>query len=81
VKIDERAQRALQQPDSRAVTVELTPELKAKYSRISEQVCTLLRANTDGPMEAYMILHFVVQGFEDTYGIRGGFALGKEHED
>ena len=43
-------------------------------------VCDLLRAETQGPVEAYMILQFVVDGFEATYGIRGGIIMGKEDE-
>jgi hypothetical protein len=70
----------LQQPDSQAVTVTLTPELKEKYSHVSGMVVDLLRANCDGPIEAYMILHFVQHSFEENYGIRAGFAIGQDKD-
>lgn len=77
--IDDKAKAALQQPDTQAVTIEMTPERRARYHRISDQLVGLLKANTDSPIEAYMLLHFVMQSFEELYGIRGGFSIG--HED
>lgn len=78
MKITDKAQAALQQPDSRARTVQMTDELREKFSRVAGEVVDLLKARTEGPMEAYMILQFVMHGFEDSYGIRGGIILDKD---
>jgi hypothetical protein len=72
VKFSNNAQAALQKPDTKAVTIEMTPELREKYHRVTGKVVELLRAETEGPMEAYLVLQFVLHAFEDRYGIRGG---------
>lgn len=77
MKMSDKAAAALQQPDTRTITTEMTPELKAKFSRIAGAVVDLLRRNTQNPAEAYMVLQFVMHGFEDTYGIRGGIIMDK----
>lgn len=77
MKIDEKAQAALQQPGTQAATFEMTAELKARFSVIGGQVIDILRCNTSSPMEAYMLLHFVMKGLEETYDIRGGIIMEK----
>jgi hypothetical protein len=76
--IDDKAKAALQQPDTQAVSLEMTPERCEKYQRLTGSLIDLLKANTDSPLEAYMILHFAMQSFEESYGIRGGFSVGHE---
>jgi hypothetical protein len=78
MKFSNNAQAALSDPDTRAKTIELTPELKEKYTRVSHELDDFLRARTSGPMEAYMIMQFVVQAFEECYGIRGGIIVGDD---
>jgi hypothetical protein len=75
--IDDKAKIALQQPDTVVLATEMNPELAEKFSRVAGQVDDLLRANTRGPGEAYMILHFLMKNWEDIYGIRG--AMVTEH--
>jgi len=72
--IDAKAHRALQLPDTKAVPIEMTPERK----RVFGLVIDLLRRECNGPVEAYVILHFVQLGFEENYGIRGAIAVGNE---
>jgi hypothetical protein len=50
----------------------MTPERKEKFSRVYGKVVELLKRNSEGPMEAYMLLCFIQQAFEKSYGIRGG---------
>jgi hypothetical protein len=76
--LDDKARAALRDPSTRAVKIELTPELKAKYSRVSGQVVDLLMRNTTGPVEAYMILKFVSEALEARHGIRAGLILHEE---
>ena len=72
MKFTNNAQAALGQPDTKAIAIPMTPELRDKYKRVSGEVIDLLKRNTKGPVEAYMILQFVQHAFEDAYDIRGG---------
>jgi len=78
IPLDPKVAEALSRPDSEAVLVEMTPALKEKYIRVCDMVGDLLRAQCEGPLEAYMILHFVQHGFEERYGIRGGLTISKD---
>jgi hypothetical protein len=78
MKFSNNTQAALAESDTRTNAIELTPELKEKYSRVARDMDDFLRARTSGPMEAYMILQFVVQAFEECYGIRGGIIVGED---
>ena len=79
MKFTHKAAEALQQPDTRAVTIEMTPERKEKYSRIAGKLIDLLKAECEGPLEAYMVLHFTAAALEELQGIRGGVIV--ENED
>jgi hypothetical protein len=81
VKFTNNAQAALQQQDSRTRAVAMTPELKAKFSRVTGLVVDLLRENSGGPIEAYMMLQFIQHAFEDRYGIRGGIIVEKDEAE
>ena len=78
MKISEKTLRALQQSDSKAVTYEMTPERKEKFKRVSNSIVELLKSELDTPLEGYMVLVFVSQGFEEFYGIRGNVIIGKD---
>jgi len=78
MKFSNNAQAALTDPETRTKAIELTPELKEKYTRIAYEVDDFLRARTSGPMEAYMVLQFVVHAFEEAYGIRGAIIVGED---
>ena len=78
MKVTNNAEAALQRPGTRAISKVMTPELREKYSRVCGLVVDLLKANSDDPAEAYMILQFTMHGFEDTFGIRGGVIVEKE---
>ena len=78
--IDTQAEKALRESDTEAVAIEMTPELKQKFSRISGEVIDLLRAKTEGPIEAYILLKFIQHAFEEHYGIRWGVIMGPEVE-
>lgn len=78
MNVNDKALRAMQQPDGKAITFEMTPERRAKFSRVSGAIVDLLRAQTDGPLESYMVLMFVTNGFEQLYNIRGGVIIGAD---
>lgn len=78
MKFSNNARAALGQPDTRTQTIEMTPERKAKYRRVTGLVVDLLNQHSDGPLEAYMMLQFIQHGFEDAYGIRGGIIMGDD---
>ncbi len=73
------AQAALREKDTRAVKVELTPEVKEKFAGIIHELIDLLKAKTDGPVEAYMVLQLAMHTLEDVAGIRGGIVM--ENDD
>jgi hypothetical protein len=79
VKVDEKSQAALRQSDTQGVALVMTPEFKEKTKRLADQIIDLLKAGTEGPIEAYMVLQFIVRGFEDSYDIRGSVIV--ENED
>ena len=78
MKFSNNAQAALSDPDTRTKVIELTPELREKYSRVARELDEFLRARTSGPMEGYMVLQFVVHAFEECYGIRGGIIVSED---
>jgi len=81
MRMSDGAKTALAQPDTHATTLEMTDERREKFSRVSNQLVSLLKANTEGPLEAYMLLQLVQHGFEETYGIRGGIMIDKTDHD
>jgi hypothetical protein len=75
MKLSPNAPAALQQPDTQAITMEMTPELKEKFRQVTHLVHDLLKTYTESPLEAYMCLQFLVHSFEEIYGIRGGIIV------
>lgn len=75
MKFSQNAQAALQQPDTKAVTIEMTPERKEQFRKIGHEVMSLIISRTGGPVEAYMLLQFILNGLEESYGIRGGIIV------
>lgn len=78
MKLSPDAVSALQEPDTRSITVEMTPEVKERICKAADLVVDLLMAHTKGPMEAYMVLQFVKEGLEEKFGIRAGIIVGNE---
>jgi|HubBroStandDraft_1064217.scaffolds.fasta_scaffold422356_2 hypothetical protein len=76
MKFSNNAHAALGKPDTQIQAIEMTPEMKAKYRRVTGLVVDLLKQHSDGPLDAYMMLQFIQYGFEDAYGIRGGIIMG-----
>jgi hypothetical protein len=78
MKFSNNAHAALGKADTQMRAIEMTPEMKAKYRRVTGLVVDLLKQHSDGPLEAYMMLQFIQHGFEDAYGIRGGIIMGAD---
>lgn len=79
MKFTNNAQAALQKPDTKSESIVMTPEIKAKFSRVTGLVVDLLKQHSESPIEAYMMLQFIQHAFEDAYGIRGGVIV--ENDD
>jgi hypothetical protein len=79
MKLNDKAAAALKQPDTLSLSVEMTPERRERYHRIAALIIDILKANTQGPVEAYGILHFMMDAFEESHGIRGVVVM--EHGD
>lgn len=75
MKLSEKAAAALEMSDTKAISFEMTPELKERYSKIAYKLVDWLRANTESPVEAYMVMQFTIQAFEDGGGIRGSIVV------
>lgn len=71
-KLDQKSIDALQRPDTKVVAVDMTPEKKARFKLASDEIITVLKKHTTNPVEAYMLLKLMLEGFEETYDIRGG---------
>jgi hypothetical protein len=71
VKLSDKAAAALEMSDTKTMSFVMTPELKKRYSEIAGNLVDWLRANTESPVEAYMVMQFTIQAFEEGGGIRG----------
>lgn len=69
--INPKAEAALRQPDTRSVSYEMTPERKERFKVLTRRIVDILKSNCESPIEAYMCLQFVVEGFEHSFDIRG----------
>jgi hypothetical protein len=69
---------ALRDPSTKAKLVELTPELKERIMRISDEMIEEVVKRTKGPAEAYMVMYFVMQSLEQMSGIRGAVVTGSD---
>jgi hypothetical protein len=78
MRLNKQDEAALRQPDTKSVSVELTPELKVKFNKIAKKLIDLLMIETTGPLEAYMLLRFALNSFEDVYNIRGAVIIEKD---
>ena len=79
MKLTPEAQAALARADTRGIFLDMTPERKQKFERLTRTIVDLLTSNTEGPLEAYMLLHLIRMGFEEQFGIRGGIVFD-DHE-
>lgn len=77
MKINEQAEKALLEPDTKAIAIEMTEERKERFRQVSYQIIDILKSNTRGPVEAYSLLNFIKTSFEDCYGIRGGIVVNQ----
>jgi hypothetical protein len=80
VKLTRNAQAALAAGDSENKIFEMTPERREKYKVLTAKIVDLLKAETEGPVEGYMVIQFVMHAFEGCYGIRGGIIFEKSDE-
>lgn len=67
--------------DTHVKTLELTPERKEKFARVSAEVMDFIKARTEGPLEAYAIMRLVCDGLEEVYGIRGNIFLSDDDHE
>ncbi len=61
-----------------AIMLEMDDARRAKFKRLSAQIITLLKAECESPVEAYMLVRFIQDGFEQSYDIKGSIVYGKE---
>lgn len=77
MKLSEKAAAALDRSDTKTLTFEMTPQLKERYNEVAAKLIDWLKANTESPVEAYMVMVFTIQALEET-GIRGSIIVGKD---
>lgn len=65
----EKTQKALADPTTKMVAIEMTEERKARYSKICDDLIDWLTARTESPGEAILILHFVKHSLEESYEV------------
>lgn len=78
MKLSKKAIEALKLVDTRVVAVDMDEVRKAKFKLVSDEILLILRSHMSNPLEAYMLLQFMIQGFEETYDIRGSTILQEE---
>lgn len=81
LQIDAQAKAALADPNTKAVTLEMTPEMRERFSVISHEIMGVIQAKTRGPMEAYVILKFIMSALEERFGIAGAFDINNNSTD
>ena len=57
--------------------IKLTEEDKERLVKICDEMIDELTKRTKGPIEAYMVLHFMNSSLEEMFDFKGGTALGK----
>ena len=62
---------ALRKNPERAVTVVMTDELREKHRAIGREIIHMLLSKTDGPVEARIVLQFVVNAFDSAFDCKG----------
>jgi hypothetical protein len=58
--------------DKKIEVITLTPERNEQFRKLSLKIAKELEENTESPLEAYMILHALIQSLEEIYGIESG---------
>jgi hypothetical protein len=61
------------------VMLDMTPELKEKFKRISLEIVELLQRELN-PLEAAAVLQFVLDGMKECYDIKRTVMFGNETE-
>ena len=62
----------------KAVMFHMDDARREKFKRVSGKVVDLLKAEMESPVEAYALLQFVKEGFEQIYGIRCSLIYGED---
>ena len=57
--------------------IELTEEDKDRLAKICDEMIDELHKRVKGPVEAYMVMHFMKESLEELFGFEGGIALTK----
>jgi len=71
MKLSDKIQLAIRNPESEVHTIELTPEYQEHLVHICEQVIDEIGKRTVGPAEALMVVHFIKESLEEEFGITG----------
>lgn len=75
---DTKLQAALKDPNNRAVAIEMTDERRARLADISARLYDWLKANTDEPIEAMMVLRFTLDSFAEFFGVHHMQAIDRD---
>jgi hypothetical protein len=68
----EELKQAMKDPGNHVHAITMTPEMKARLTKICDHMMDELIKNTQGPFEAYIALHFMMTALEAKYDFRGG---------
>jgi hypothetical protein len=75
---EDELKKALHDPHSKVMAVKLTDEMKERLSRICDEIIDELTKRTQGPGEAFMVLHFVMETLKEEYGVAGAFVKNED---
>jgi hypothetical protein len=80
MKLGRKEAEALTRPDTALRLYEMTDERKQRWCDACEKIIDQLRNSTQGPGEAYCLLKFVQEAFEEIYDIRGAISTSRTDE-
>jgi hypothetical protein len=72
-------QKALSDPETNVKVIEMTDELKARLTKICDEMMDHLQDLTSSPSEGFIVLHFMMKGLQECYGFRG-FEKSKDEQ-
>jgi capsular polysaccharide biosynthesis protein len=70
MKIPASAMKALREQDAKITNIEMTDELRDKWSKIANQVIDILTRECKNPIEARMVLEHIVRSWDETFDIK-----------
>jgi hypothetical protein len=60
---------------SKVLYIDMTPERKAQWGRVTSEIIDLLKREFPSPIEAHAVLKIVLESMQQTYDIQDSFLM------